>query len=266
MKIAIQGLDGSFHALVAHKLFSSDTELVCRDSFSKVFEALRNGAADQAVVACENSLYGSIHEVYDLLLKYRFPIIGEHTEHIHQQLISFTGTDKTTIREIYSHPVALDQCRQYLADHFPAADLIEHDDTASAVKYIKDTGNPEKAAIASSTAAEVYDMSILDANIEDEKTNLTRFVVLAKEAGQNPHTTRLSFVLTTNHSAGALYHALGTLAEYDVNMTKLESRPIRGEAFRYQFFIDADCTASIAHKAISSLEEHGNSVTVLGIF
>ena len=154
MNIAIQGDAGSFHDEAARKLYGNDISLVACESFRDVFAAVADGAAETGVVAVENSLYGSLHETYDMILKHKFPIIGEITLAIHQQLIGFPGATKAEITEVYSHPAALDQCRNYLEDHFPNADIVEYYDTAAAVEHIKQSGLLGAAAIASKRAAE----------------------------------------------------------------------------------------------------------------
>lgn len=263
-RVAIQGEPGSFHHTAARQLLGDDIVLVGADRFRRVFEAVADGAADCAVVACENSLYGSIHEVYDLLLEYRFPITAEHIEHIHQNLIAQPGVELAEIREIYSHPVALDQCRDWLAANVPQAEIIEHADTAGAVHDIAQQPSPFMAAIAGAEAARLYELPILAANIEDEATNLTRFLLLDPHATPRTDTTRASLVLTTPHTSGALHAALGVFAAHGINLTKLESRPIRGQAFDYQFFIDLDIAGQLVEPVTAELESLGCTVTLLG--
>ncbi len=266
MKVAIQGGPASFHAVVAERLLGQVDFVYC-DTFSQVFMALKNNVAEKAVVANENSLFGSIYEVYDLLLSHQYPIRAEAVEHIHQQLIGWPETKLGDITEVYSHPVALDQCRRYLETHLPSAEAIEHPDTATAVEYIKKHQLKHAVAIAGKAAAALHDMAILDSDIEDEKTNLTRFLLLDPSATEPiDGANRAIIVLATANSPGALYHALGAFADQGVNLTKLESRPIRGEAFRYQFFVDADITASQLTAVTSSLAAQDCTVTLLGHF
>lgn len=260
--IAIQGQAGSFHDDVSRICFPDDDIFPC-DTFHDVFAALDSKKADAAIVAIENSLYGSIVDVYDLLLAHNYIITGEHILHIHQQLIGIADSNLTDITEVYSHPVALNQCREWLETHLPDAELIEHHDTAGAVAYIKELASPYAAAIAGSRAAELYDMSIIERDIEDEKTNLTRFVILdptqdVKDAN------KASLVLTTTHHSGALYEALGVFAKYDANLNKLQSRPIRGEKFNYQFFIDCEINADGLASIRADLKKLGCSVNFIG--
>lgn len=242
-KIAIQGQAGSFHDEVAQIMYSGDQIVPC-DTFAEVFERMQTHQADHALVAIENSLYGSITEVYDLLLKHHFQITGEYVLHIHQQLIGLPRASLQTIEEIYSHPVAINQCRDWLESHLPTARIIEHHDTAGAVEYVANLGSPSVAAIAGAQAAQLYGLSILQRDIEDEKTNLTRFVAVDRTPISENDTNKASLVLTTSHEPGSLYRALGVFAKHDANLIKLQSRPIRGEVFKYQFFIDLTCDSS----------------------
>lgn len=264
MRIAIQGEQGSFHAEAASRLFGNDAELVPCDSFHGVFEALRNHAADAGVVAVENSLYGSLHETYDLIVRHHTPITAELSLEIHQQLIAFAEAQPEDIVEIYSHPAALDQCRNYLETHFPQAELVEYFDTAAAVAYIKENDYRTAAAIASSSAARLHSMTVLAANIEDEAENITRFVALKLEPEQVTDANKASLILVTSHQPGALYDALGVFKAHGANLTKLESRPVRGEAFKYQFIVDAETDETTLARITDELYAQHCSVTLLG--
>lgn len=262
-RVAIQGQLGSFHHIVAERFFGSDVDVVCCDSFRDVFESLAQRQADYGVAGIENSLYGSIVETYDLLLKYRFPVVGEEIEHVHQQLIAAPGTKLQDITEVYSQVMALNQCRGWLEKHIPKAELVEYFDTADAVRHIIELDSPYAAAIASRRAAEIYGGTIIAPDIEDEKANLTRFVILQPDGNVAADANKASLVLTASHQPGALYRALGVFAAHDANLTKLESRPIRGERFRYQFFIDAECDAQTLAAIINELhDQHCETITL----
>lgn len=266
MRIAIQGGQASFHAIAARQLLG-DHELVCCDSFTDVFAALSSARADRAVVACENSLYGTIREVYDLLQAHTFSVIDQTDLHVRQQLIGWPDVTFADIHEIYSHPVALDQCRRYLATNFPHVELIEYHDTAEAVRLVHESQLRSAAAIAGTQAAEAHGMSILEPDIEDEPTNFTRFIVITSEHFTPPANARHALlVLTASHSSGALFRALKVFTDLGVNLTNLESRPIRGEKFRYQFFISADISIDQLHQATQTLESDNCNVRVLGHF
>ncbi len=263
-RVAIQGQLGSFHHIVAKRYFGDDITCLCRETFREVFDAIQSREADYAVCAIENTLYGGIADNYDLLLQYRCPIIGEAVEHIHQNLIALSTTKLNDISEVYSHPVALDQCREWLEANLPHAEVVEYHDTAGAVEHVKSLESPYAAAIAGAAAAQLHALPILEKNIEDEKTNLTRFLVLRSDAAVSANANKASLVLITNHSPGALYHALGVFARYNANLTKLMSRPIRGESFKYQFFVDVECDSETLNLIIRDLGKLHCDVTVLG--
>jgi len=264
MKIAIQGGHYSFHDLVARRWFGEAAEIVPCESFADVFAALQSETADKAVVAIENSLYGSINEVYDLLLKHQFPIIGEVPEHIHQQLITHPDTTLADIQVVYSHPVALNQCAQFLDTYLPQAERIEYFDTAESVAHIKALGDHQAAAIAGHGAAQAHGMAILSENIEDEATNFTRFLILDRDAEAVDGADKASLVLRTSHKPGALYEALGIFANRNINLTKLHSRPIRGKVWLYQFFIDCEADTDQLTESIEALRNADCEVTLLG--
>lgn len=265
MKVAIQGTSGSFHHLAARRWFDgSPFEILPCENFSEVFSALKNNQADQAIIAIENSLHGSINQVYDLLLKYKFPVVGELPERIHQQLIGFENTELESIRRVYSHPVALTQCAEFLDEFLPQAERIEHSDTASSVALIKQQNNPKHAAIAGKTSAEEYGLEILKANIEDDPSNFTRFLVVNPNAEKITTANKASLALRTNHTPGALYRALGVFENLSINLTKLHSRPIRGQVWQYQFFIDAELNADKLQSVEKQLRAQDCQLTVLG--
>jgi prephenate dehydratase len=264
MRIAIQGETGSFHHQAAKHWFGKDVEILPGDTFTETFDLLSNGA-DQAIVAIENTLYGSINETLDLIEKHRYPIVGEIYLHIHQQLIGIPGADPSKITQIYSHPVALVQCEQYLDTHFPHAERIEHHDTAGSVRLVAERNDPRIAAIAGTAAAETYGLAILAPNIEDNDANLTRFLVI------NPHTTtsvvganKTSLTLTTSHTPGALAHALSVFAKSGSNLTKLQSRPIVGDPWNYKFSIDVESAGDPLEAQLAEIRQQSCTVTVLG--
>lgn len=265
MQIAIQGELGSFHD-EATRLFFPDANisLVSSPTFKGVFQKLQQNQVNFGVVAVENSLFGSIHETYDQLLRYQFPIIGEVNLPIHQQLVAHPGIELAEITEVYSHPAALDQCRNFLSQNLPIARRIEHADTAGAVADISRSNNRHQSAIASARASKLYDMEIVASDIEDETNNVTRFIVLSKTPQKIEKANKASLILITPHQPGALYQALGVFADNNANLTKLESRPIRKEPFRYQFIIDVEANQNQLITLTHQLEQLGSEVKLLG--
>ena len=267
MKIAIQGELGSFHDAATQQFFTNTPyTIVPRATFSAVFDSLEQEAVDFGVVAVENSLFGSIHETYDQLIRHDFTIIGEIQLPIHQNLIALPDTSLSDITEVISHPAALDQCRNYLNNTLPNANIREHDDTAGAVADIAKSGNQHQAAIASVTAAELHHMHIVASDIEDESDNITRFIVISPKPQQIKNANKASLILTTDHQPGALHQALGIFKQNQVNLTKLESRPIRSQAFRYRFIVDVLANQDQLISTIHQLEQQNNEVNLLGYY
>ena len=265
MKIAIQGEAGSFHDAAARQFFAhTPYSVLPRGTFRAVFDSLANGTADTGVVAVENSLYGSIHETYDQLIRHNFAIHGEVQLHVHQHLIALPDVTLADITEVVSHPAALDQCREFLEKTLPHVSVREHNDTAGAVADIARSGSHHKAAIASAHAATLHDMHILAENIEDEPDNITRFIVISRKPKEIARADKASLILITDHQPGALYKALGVFEQNRANLTKLESRPVRGQPFRYQFIIDVLANQATLITIIHELEQLGHSVTLLG--
>jgi prephenate dehydratase len=267
-KIAIQGAEASFHDVAAKQFFGNDINVLPCDTFVDCFKLLKNEEVDHAVVAIENSLYGSINEVYDLLQKHRFWIAGEVYLRVAQCLIGLPGTKLEDIREVHSHPVALAQCEAYLDTKLPEAVRFEHHDTAGSVADVKKWGDPAKAAIASREAAQLYGLEVLAEEIETNKQNYTRFVVLSKQGSEPKGANKTSLIMVTAHAPGALYHALGAFANNDVNLTKLQSRPIIGQAWHYMFYVDVTAATNSPqwHKVSRELKDQGCEVTVLGTY
>ena len=268
MRIAIQGVEASFHDIVARQFFGDDIAIVPGETFAETFQTLSAGKADQAVVALENSLFGSINEVYDLLLKYKFWIGGEVYLRVEQCLIGLPNATIKNLKEIHSHPVALAQCEAYLDAHLPQAERFEHHDTAASAANVKNWGDPTKAAIASAEAAKRYNLHVLAREIETNPQNYTRFVILQKHPQASKKANKTSLVLTTDHKPGALYAALGAFADQGLNLTKLQSRPIIGQAWHYMFYVDVDAAvdSSAAKTAIKELQRQKCEVTVLGSY
>lgn len=262
MRVAIQGASQSFHHVATQQWFGDDVLIAPADSFSEVFGLINRHEADVAVVAIENSLYGSINQVYDLIESHRYPIVGEIHLPIHQQLIALP--DHAPITRIYSHPVALAQCEQYLDVNFPSAERIEYHDTAAAAQHIKELGNASYAAIAGTQAAEAHQLPIIAENIEDNPANFTRFLVLQPHGTPPPDANRTSLVIRTNHTPGALAKVLSAFADADINLAKLQSRPIVGSPWTYQFYLVIDTAGAPLHDILHTIRPLASSLVILG--
>ncbi|MCA9332793.1 prephenate dehydratase [Candidatus Saccharibacteria bacterium] len=270
IKIAIQGQEASFHDIAARNFFGDNAKIKPCESFESTFSSLQEGQADFALVAIENSLYGTINKVYDLLLSSELKICGEIYLHIEQCLIGLPDTKLSDIKNIFSHPVALAQCSRYLDNNIPNAHRHEYQDTAASVIKIKELGDQSNVAIASKQAAELYSMEIIAEGIETNKQNYTRFVALQRQDHQykvdKPSKTSIVLQTPKDTKAGSLFHALGTFAKYGVNLTALHSRPIIGRAWHYMFYIDLeiDYDSDKYKKVFSELNDQGCHIDMLG--
>lgn len=264
MHVAIQGELASFHHQAAQEWFGDDVSIVPCDSFEDVLDALDDSDATMAVIAVENSLYGSINEVLDLVESRRYPIVGEVFLRIKQQLIGMPDAPLSGISRVYSHPVALAQCEQYLDEHLPDAERIAYYDTAASVEFIKSKQNPSYAAIAGTLAGKLHELPVVQKDIEDNQANYTRFWVLGARGSCVERANKASLVITTDHTPGALARVLTLLAKHGANLTKLQSRPIVGQPWNYRFYIDIEAEEPHLTDAVTSLLQAGVQVTELG--
>ena len=270
MKIAIQGEPGAFSHEAALK-FVPGAEIVPCALSAEVFAALDAGTADAAAIPIENSLAGSVLEHFDLLLKHDVKVVEETLLRIRHNLIVLPGVTVAEINRVYSHPVALAQCRQFLSNH-PAMKAIAFYDTAGSVKQLAELGDPHVAAIASEAAAAIYGAEILEREIEDDPENYTRFF-LVRRAGDAPHNrkstnseaNKMSIAFTLEHRPGSLVAALGALSAVGTNLTKIESRPVHGKPWEYIFYVDCKIGSSAeGSRALEALNAHCGMVKELG--
>ena len=238
LRVAIQGERGAFSHQAALGVLGVGIEVVPEASFEELFASVGEGRADRAFVPIENSLHGSIHENYDRLLHSPLHIVGETQLRIRQCLIARPGGTVDALRKVASHPVALAQCRRFFVDH-PWTEAVTAYDTAGAVRDLMSGGQDTDAAIASTLAAELYGGEVLLEGIEDDPQNYTRFLVLAQEPGPIDTANKTSVVFVLDNKPGALHSAMGFFATRGVDLCKLESRPLRGHAWEYSFYLDA---------------------------
>lgn len=274
LRVAFQGELGAFSQQAIRQFFGSKAEPVPRPRFDEVFAALKSGAVDAAALPIENTLAGSVHENYDLLMKFPFEITAETNVRVVHNLIAPPGTSFKDIRRVYSHPVALNQCLDFFA-HNPKIERIPFYDTAGSVKMIMEERPPQSAAIASELAAQIYKGHILKRGIEDDRQNFTRFFLL-EPAGSKPrtipgatkHPWKTSLVFSTRNVPGALFRALSALALRDLNLVKIESRPLRGKPWEYLFYLDllGRREEQNVRNAIAHLAEVADFLRVLGSY
>ncbi len=265
MKIAIQGEPGSFSHEAAMKLVP-DGEIVPCSLSAEVFAALSGGAVDVAVIPIENSLAGSVLEHFDLLLTHDVRVEQETMVRIRHNLIALPGVEIAEIERVSSHPVALAQCRRFLAAHHAMKSLAAYD-TAGSVKQLVESGDRHAAGIASAAAARFYGAEILEAGIEDNPENYTRFFLVrrAAEAVTDPEANKISLAFSVENRPGSLVAALVGLAEIGANMTKIESRPVHGKPWEYMFYVDCQMKAAEeGSRAIEALLPHCDMVKELG--
>lgn len=265
MRVAIQGEPGSFSHEAATKL--NPGAIIAPFSLSAdVFAALTSGHVDVAVIPIENSLAGSVSEHYDLLLTHDVRVERETELRIRHNLIAVPGVTINDIERVYSHPVALAQCRRFLAAH-PAMKALAFYDTAGSVKQIMEQGDRHAAAIASQAAARFYGAQILQTDIEDNPENYTRFFQVRRtaEAVTDPDANKISLAFSLENRPGSLVAALSELSALGTNLTKIESRPVHGKPWEYIFYVDCQMRSSEeGDRAIQALKPHCAMVKELG--
>src|ERR1035438_7145663 len=237
MKIAIQGELGSFSQQAAESMLPREKVVPCARSL-EVFDRLKRGTVDAAVIPVENSLAGSVAEHFDLLLSRDVHIVREFRLRIVHNLIAPPGTTLREVRRVFSHPIALDQCRDLFARN-PKLEPVPFYDTAGSVKHVVAEGLRDAAGIASRRAAEVYAGKILKAGVEDDKKNFTRFFLIKRGKPKPPRdANKTSLAFSVKNIPGALFKALSVFALRDISLSKIESRPMPGRPWEYMFFVD----------------------------
>jgi prephenate dehydratase len=273
MTAAFQGEIGAYSQAAVEQLFPT-AEAVPHPTFESVFEAVDSGEVGFGVIPIENSLFGSVHVNYDLLTEHNLEIRGEVSIRINHCLLGLPHTSLAQIRQVHSHPQALGQCRNWLRTKLPHADSIPAYDTAGAARMIAAMGVDDSAAIASERAAKEYGLEILARDIESNPHNFTRFLALARRSSERkppavdtPYKTTLVYSLRKN-VPGALFKTLAVFALRDIDLFKIESRPLVGEPGRYLFYVDiAGHHADDAlERARAHLEEISDSVAILGSY
>ncbi len=265
--IAFQGERGAYSELAARRLFSPSVQLSPCQTFELVFQHVDSGEVDFGVIPIENSLAGSIHQNYDLLLRYELQIVGELNQKIIHNLIANQKTTLSGIRRIFSHPQALMQCQQNMA-RFKQVEIVPAYDTAGSVKKIKEEKILDGAAIASELAAKIYGMKILKRGIQDNPENFTRFLVLSTKSPIPRGANKTSVVFSVKNIPGALFRSLSVFALRDIDLYKIESRPLHGKPWEYLFYVDfaGNQTDKNCWNALQHLSEIATFWRVLGSY
>jgi prephenate dehydratase len=265
--VAFQGERGSFSEEAAYRHFGPHIRVQPCETFAATFRSVAGGKSRYCLVPIENTLAGSVYENYDLLLENRLHIVGEVNLRIVHNLVAFPGTALKNIRQVYSHPVALAQCSRFFKRH-PKIEKVPYYDTAGSVKMLSERAQRAAAAIASRVAARVYRGRILKTHLEDHHENFTRFLLLSRTPTVGPRANKVSIVFSTRNVPGALYKCLSVFALRDIDLTKMESRPLRGRPWEYFFYLDfrGNVKTRTCRNALSHLAEVTNFLRVLGCY
>ena len=266
MRIAFQGEPGAYSEAAAIR-FTDHADLLPCESFDDVFTAVATGKATHGILPVENSIGGSIHRNYDLLLEHDLPIVGEVVLDITHNLLVLPGTTMEQVKKIYSHPQALAQCERFLRS-LPGVSVEATYDTAGSAKLVKEKGLKDAAAIASERAAQVFGLEILKPEIQDFSDNITRFLVVSRTADSDLQADKTTVVFSLPNEPGSLFKALSVFALREIDLTKIESRPIRGRPWEYLFYVDLPvgrhdlrCARALVH-----LAEFARSMRTLGSY
>ncbi len=264
-RIALQGIAGSFHEEAALKYFDQEIEVVECKSFTRVCELIDNDKVEYAVMAIENSIAGSLLKNYQLIRDYHLRIIGEIYLHIQMNLMAVEGVKMSDITDIYSHPIALQQCVEYLEKYFPDVQLHEGIDTAGAAKFISETKLKNAAAIGNLRSAELYGLNVLETGLETNKKNYTRFLILAKQGILTDKANKASLCFEVGHFYGSLAKVLDVFAVHQINLSKIQSVPVIGKPNEYTFHVDVEWEKLENYeKAIHQVLKSVSSLAILG--
>jgi prephenate dehydratase len=266
VRIAFQGERGAYSEAAASRC-SDHADLLPCESFDDVFNAVANGKATHGILPVENSVGGSIHRNYDLLLEHDLPIVGEVQLEITHNLLVLPGTTLEQVKKIYSHPQALAQCERFLRG-LPGVSVEATYDTAGSAKLVKEKGLKDAGAIASERAAQVFGLEILKPEIQDFSDNITRFLLVSRTADSDLQADKTTVVFSLPNEPGSLFKALSVFALREIDLTKIESRPIRGRPWEYLFYVDLPvarhdlrCARALVH-----LAEFARSMRTLGSY
>lgn len=265
VRIVFQGTEGAYSQAAMRNYFGKDCNNFHVRTFRDAMEAIEEGAADYAVLPIENSTAGAVNEVYDLLVEFENYIVGETILPITHTLCGLPGTKITEVERVYSKAEALMQTTRFL-DRYPEWQQISVANTAIAAKKILEDGDRKQAAVCSAYAAEVYGLEVLAEDINDEGGNCTRFILVTNQKVFSKKANKISICFEVPHESGSLYHLLSHFIYNDLNMTKIESRPVEGRNWEYRFFIDfeGNLAEPAVKNAIRGLREESRNLRILG--
>ncbi len=264
-KVAIQGIAGSFHEDAARRYFDEDIEIVECKTFKSVCDLIDQDKVDVAVMAIENSIAGSLLNNYALIREYHLKIFGEIYIHIQMNMIANKGVKLKDVNQIYSHPIAIKQCAEFIEQNFPNAEVFEKMDTAASAKFVKENELTNAVAIGNLRSAEIYGLEVLETGIETNKKNYTRFLMLDKHGESKDKNNKASLCFEVGHYYGALARVLNTFAENEINLSKIQSVPIIGRPNEYSFHVDLNWNEIKNYeRAIHLILKHVSSLSILG--
>lgn len=266
-KVVYFGVKGSYSEQAMLEYFGEGTEGIPAATFKEVMEKIKNGEARYGVLPIENTTTGGIADIYDLLLQYDNYIIAEHILKIEHALLALPGAALSDIREVYSHPQALAQCGGFFKEN-PGISAKAWESTAAAADFVAKAADKAKAALAGEQVAGLYGLSVLKERVNSEAVNSTRFIVITKERAYFEDANKVSICFELPHESGTLYNMLSHMIYNDLNMTKIESRPIAGRRFEYRFFVDFEGNLQDAgvKNALNGIKEEATALRVLGNF
>jgi len=266
LKVAFQGEIGAYSEIAVYEHFTSDIQTIPCKSFSDVFKSVEAGNVDYGVVPIENSIEGSVNQVYDLFLECDLKVCGEIILKIEHCLLANQNANLNSIKVVYSHPQALAQCSDFLERL--GCEIIPTYDTAGGAKIIKERGTNDVAAIASERAAEIYGMKILARDISNTPDNYTRFLVISTEDSPSTGNDKTSIIFSLKHVPGSLYKALEEFALREINLTKIESRPTKHRPWEYNFYLDFEGHRNDPKcmEALKGLEKKATFIKILGSY
>lgn len=267
IKVAIQGERGSFSEEAVAALLGGGAAVLPKETFAAMFRSVVKKESRYCLAPIENTLAGSVYENYDLLLEHDLHIVAEVNLRIVHNLIAFPGTTLKTLARVYSHPVALAQCRTFFKRH-RNVERTPFYDTAGSVKMLAEKRIPRAAAIASHVAAKVYGGRILQSHLEDHQQNYTRFLLLSRTPADGPARNKVSIAFSTRNVSGALFKCLSVFALRDIDLSKIESRPVRGRPWEYFFYLDfaGNLEDKVCKNALNHLAEVTDFLRVLGCY
>lgn len=268
LRICIQGYAGAFHDIAARHCFPEHAvEVVPADTFAELVQTLEQDTSiDAGMMAIENTLAGSILSNYQLLNEARLHIVGEVYLRIRQNLMALPGQQIEDLTEVHSHPMAIAQCRAFFRQ-YPDIRLVETEDTALSARMLREDNLRSIGAIASTLAADMYQLDILEPSIETNKENYTRFLVLRRVPAAHEKAEKVSVCFSTDHAVGSLYKVLAVLAAYNINLSKIQSMPIIGKPWEYLFFVDFLVAGKVGYEqAMDAIRPLTRELRILGAY